>query len=143
MQKISLPSLRLVLRLASSLLLGLWLTACSNFLHVYKADLDQGNLITRDMVEKLKIGMSPAQVRYVLGTPLVTDTLNPNRWDYVYRYIPGTYARKAGVEPVLNRHLTVYFDNGVLSRIEGAEQMPEKNPSLPGSRDKTLNAEPL
>jgi outer membrane protein assembly factor BamE len=130
-------------RLAALFLLGLSLAGCGNFLRVYKADLDQGNLITKEMVDKLKPGMTPAQVRYVLGTPLITDTLNPRRWDYVYDYIPGTYARKAGYKEVNNRRLTVYFENGVLSRIEGGEQMPAKNPSLPESQDKGLKAEPL
>ncbi|MDF3030723.1 MAG: outer membrane protein assembly factor BamE [Moraxellaceae bacterium] len=133
----------LPLRLAALLLLGLALAGCKNFLRVYKADLDQGNLVTKEMVDKLKPGMTPAQVRYVLGTPVITDTLNPRRWDYLYDYVPGTYARKAGFKEVNNRHLTLWFENGVLSRIEGAEQMPLKNPSLPESQDKGLKAEPL
>jgi outer membrane protein assembly factor BamE len=130
-------------RLAALVLLGFTLAGCGNFLRVYKADLDQGNVVTKEMVEKLKPGMTPAQVRYVLGTPVITDTLNPRRWDYLYDYVPGTYARKAKIPEVNNRHLTVYFENGVLSRIEGAEQMPAKAPTLPESQDKGLKAEPL
>lgn len=119
------------------------LAGCSNFLRVYKADLDQGNLVTQDMVAKLKPGMTPAQVRYVLGTPLITDTLNPRRWDYLYDYVPGTYARMAHMPAVDNRRLTLWFENGVLSKIEGAEAMPAKNVSAPESQDKALNGEPL
>lgn len=130
-------------RIAVLLLLGLALSGCGRFLHVYKADLDQGNLVTKEMVEKLRPGMTPAQVRYVLGTPQVTDTFNPQRWDYVYDYVPGTHARRLGLPEVNNRRLTLFFENGVLSRIDGAEQMPEKNPSLPESQDKGLKAEPL
>lgn len=132
-----------VLRFAAVLLLGAAVAGCSNFLRVYKADLDQGNLVTREMVDKLKPGMTPAQVRYVLGTPTITDTLHPRRWDYLYDYVPGTYARKAGYQEVNNRRLTVFFENGVLSRIEGAEAMPSTIKSLPASRDKGLTAEPL
>lgn len=139
MQNHALPPTRLL----GALLLCVALGGCSNFLRVYKADLDQGNLVTQEMVQKLRIGMTPSQVRYVLGTPLVTDTLNPRRWDYLYDYVPGTYARKAKVPEVDNRRLTVYFENGVLSRIEGAEAMPEKNPLLPESKDKRLKADPL
>lgn len=121
----------------------LLLAGCGNFLRVYKADLDQGNLVTQEMVDKLKLGMSPSQVRYVLGTPMIADTLNPKRWDYLYDYVPGTYAKKAKLKEVDNRRLTVWFENGALSRIEGAEQMPELTPTVPESRDPTLTADPL
>ena len=141
MQKPILPSPRRLPALCITLCMAL--SGCSNFLHVYKADLAQGNLVTKEMVDKLKPGMTPSQVRYVLGTPLLTDTLNPRRWDYLYDYVPGTYARKAGLPEVNNRHMTVWFENGVLSKIDGGEQMPESNPVVPGSRDKTLTADPL
>jgi outer membrane protein assembly factor BamE len=137
MQKIAL--------LPASLMVALCLTlsGCGNFLTVYKADLNQGNVVTRDMVDKLKIGMTPSQVRYVLGTPLITDTLNPKRWDYLYDYVPGTYARKAHLADIKNRHFTVYFENGVLAKMEGTEQIPASNPEAPESKDKTLTADPL
>lgn len=125
------------------LLLLAGLSGCGNFLRVYKADIDQGNVVTKEMVERLKPGMTPGQVRYVLGTPLLTDTLNPKRWDYLYDYMPGTYARKAGLPPVDNRRLTVVFENGVLTRIEGADTMPPRDPVKPESRDRTLTADPL
>lgn len=129
--------------LMATVLASVLLAGCGNFLRVYKADLDQGNVVTREMADKLKLGMTPSQVRYVLGTPMITDTLNPKRWDYLYYYVPGTYARKAGLPPVDNRRLTVWFENGVLSRIEGAEQMPQKTPSAPESRDKGVSGDPL
>ena len=88
------------------------------------------------MVDRLKPGMTPAQVRYVLGTPLITDTLNPKRWDYLYDYVPGTYARKAKVPAVDNRRLTVVFENGILATIEGADAMPPRDPIKPDSRDR-------
>lgn len=144
MQKSALFPARLpTARLLAVLGLALAMAGCSNFLRVYKADLNQGNVVTKEMVDKLKPGMTPSQVRYVLGTPLITDTLNPRRWDYLYDFTPGTYARKAKMEPVNNRRLTVWFDNGVLSKIEGADQMPLSNPSAPESKDKTLTADPL
>ena len=57
--------------------------------------------------------------------------------------VPGTYARKAGVPAVDNRRLTIVFENGVLTRIEGADAMPPRDPVKPESRDRTLNATPL
>jgi outer membrane protein assembly factor BamE len=147
MQKRLLPhSLRpatLCLGLGMALGMGLSLAGCSSFLHVYTIDINQGNELTQEMVAKLKPGMNPAQVRYVLGTPLVTDTLQPNRWDYVYNYRPGTYAKKAKLEPVSTRRLTVWFENGVLARWDGADQIPASIPSLPVSKDNAVAGDPL
>jgi len=125
------------------LALSLTLGGCSSFLHVYTIDINQGNVLTREMVDKLKPGMTPAQVRYVLGTPLVADTLDTSRWDYVYSYKPGTYARKAGLKPIRNRCLTVFFANGVVARIDGEDQIPASNPTLPFSKDKAVASDPL
>jgi outer membrane protein assembly factor BamE len=129
--------------LPAALCLSMSLAGCSNFLHVYTIDINQGNELTQEMVGKLKPGMTPNQVRYVLGTPLVADTLNPNRWDYVYNYRPGTDAKRAKLDPVHNRHLTVWFENGALARWEGADQIPSSIPSLPVSKDKAVASDPL
>ncbi len=67
--------------LIAALLAGL--SACS-YLTPYKLDVPQGNAVTADQVEKLKLGMTRAQVRFVMGTPLLTDAFHPNRWDYLY-----------------------------------------------------------
>jgi outer membrane protein assembly factor BamE len=53
---------------------------------VYKIDINQGNFVTQDAVEKLKVGQTKSQVRLLLGTPLVADAFHANRWDYVYRF---------------------------------------------------------
>ena len=52
----------------------------------YKIDIQQGNVVTEEMVEKLKPGMSRSQVRFVLGTPLITDVFHADRWDYFYYF---------------------------------------------------------
>jgi outer membrane protein assembly factor BamE (lipoprotein component of BamABCDE complex) len=54
---------------------------------VHKIDIQQGNLITDEMVELLRPGLTQNQVQYVMGTPLVVDTFNPNHWDYVYHLV--------------------------------------------------------
>ena len=51
---------------------------------VYKIDIQQGNEITSEMLMLLKPEMSKAQVRFVLGTPLIQDTFHEERWDYIY-----------------------------------------------------------
>jgi len=78
----------------------------------YKIDIQQGNAITQEMLDKLKPGMTPAQVRFILGSPLVEDPFHPNRWDYVYRY------QKAG-KLSEQRRVTVVFENGKLKGFEG------------------------
>lgn len=96
----------------------LLLSGCGSWSHPidrispYKIDIQQGNVITQDMLAKLKPGMTPSQVRFVLGTPLVVDPFHANRWDYVYRYM------KQG-KLVEQRRVTVVFENDLLKGIEG------------------------
>lgn len=59
------------------------LVGCS-FPGVHKIDIQQGNVITQDMVDQLRPGMTTRQVRFIMGTPLITDTFHSNRWDYLY-----------------------------------------------------------
>lgn len=90
------------------------LAACSGAprLSPYRIDVRQGNLVTQDMAAQLKPGMSKDQVRFVLGTPLITDVFHADRWDYVYRFQPGRG------EPQ-HRQLTVFFEQGKLVRVAG------------------------
>lgn len=82
-------------RLLSTLTLTSFLTlAGCSFPGVYKIDVQQGNVITQDMIDQLRPGMSTNQVRYVMGNPLVQDTFNPNRWDYIYSLKPGGHTRQ-------------------------------------------------
>ena len=84
---------------------------------VYKLDINQGNYLTQDMVEKLRVGQPRQQVRQVLGTPLVTSAFHDNRWDYVYQYTRGG-------KRVEQRTFTVYFVDDKLARWEGDEMPP-------------------
>ena len=74
-------------------------------------DIRRGNYITPEMRDKLKIGMSRQQVRYVLGTPMVSDAFHGDRWDYVYRL------EQRG-KVVEKQHLTLYFDKDNLVRVD-------------------------
>lgn len=51
---------------------------------VHKINIQQGNIITQDMIDELKPGMTKRQVRFIMGNPLIQDTFNPDRWDYYY-----------------------------------------------------------
>jgi outer membrane protein assembly factor BamE len=78
----------------------------------YTLDIPQGNVIDQAMVDKLKPGMTRAQVRFVLGTPLLVDPFRSNRWDYAYSL------KKSG-QVVESRRITVVFDGEVLRAVEG------------------------
>lgn len=93
------------------------LVGCSNvprLVSEYKIDVQQGNVLTQDMVAQLKPGMTRDQVRFVLGTPTLTDMFHQQRWDYPYRYLRGVTGE------VTARRFSVYFDErGLLQRVEG------------------------
>jgi len=78
----------------------------------YRIDIQQGNVVTQDMVAKLKPGMTRQQVRFVMGTPPVVDAFHQDRWDYVY------YLSKAG-KIAEHRRLVLLFEGDILKRIEG------------------------
>ena len=119
------------------------LSGCSVF-GVYKVDIPQGTPLTLTQASKLQVGMTHQQVRFLLGSPTITDPLNPLRWDYIYNYIPGTYAKKAKIPAAHGKHLKVYFnETGVVTKIEGLETIPESQPGLPASKEAILNAPPL
>ena len=119
------------------------LSGCSVF-GVYKVDIPQGTPLTKAQASQVQVGMSFQQVRFLLGSPTVTDPLNPQRWDYINKYIPSTYAKKAKIPAAHGQHLKVYFDeNGNVQRIEGLDTIPESQPGLPASKEAILTAPPL
>ncbi len=130
-------------KLLLSIFMTLIISGCS-VLGVYKVDIPQGAPLTQQKAAQVKIGMTPQQVRFLLGTPTVSDPLNPLRWDYIYNYVPGTYAKKAGIPVAQGQHLRIYFnESGVVSQIEGLETIPESQPGLPGSKEAILTAPKL
>ena len=93
------------------LILILCLHGCSGKLFtVYKINVQQGNAVEVENVEMLKIGMTKEQVKFLLGTPLVADIFHPDRWDYVYYFIPGYGERE-------RRHLTLHFKGDNVAEI--------------------------
>jgi len=77
------------LLLTSLTLTGLFALAGCSFPGVYKIDIQQGNVVTQDMIDQLRPGMTRRQVRFIMGNPLLTDTFHANRWDYLYSIQPG------------------------------------------------------
>ena len=86
-------------------------------LGVYKIDINQGNYLSQDMVDKLKVGMTKQQVKLTLGTPLVSSAFRDQRWDYVYEYAHQGKVRE-------HRQFTVYFADDKVTRWEG-DEMPQ------------------
>ena len=115
--------------------LALSLGACQTVpmlpgLKPYRMDIQQGNVVTQEMVAKLKPGMTRQQVRFVMGTPPITDTFHQDRWDYVY------YLNKGG-RVVEHRRLVLLFEGDTLKRIEG-DVMPMADASGTDSKSPVL-----
>ncbi len=116
----------LVRRIALTSFFALMLSACGSFngasnrlasvITPYKIDIVQGNFVSREQANALKPGMSRAQVRDILGTPLLTDIFHAERWDYVFTF------KRQGIAPQARR-VTVFFKGDVLERTE-ADALP-------------------
>lgn len=79
---------------------------------VYKPDMHQGMIITQDMVNQLRPGMTRRQVEFVMGPPTITDSFHPNRWDYIQ-------AKKPGGERFESQRVTVFFEGDKLESVSG------------------------
>ena len=113
------------------------ITGCGfvGFPGVYKINVEQGNIIDQKKVDKLKIGMSRRQVRFILGTPMIEDSFNHDRWDYLHTI-------RNGKTSLVDERLTVFFDGDKLSRIDGDFQptVEEETPE-PDTEESTEDAE--
>lgn len=97
-------------------ILSLMIGACStsHFPWVYRIDLEQGNIVDPDDLTQLTVGMSQRQVKYLLGSPMIQDTFNQDRWDYFHSYETG--------KGVVTRELvTLYFEGDNLAKIDKKE----------------------
>ncbi len=102
--------------LASLLLVATLLSGCGvpriPGITPYKPEIQQGNYVSQEMMAQIKPGMTREQVRFILGTPLLTDIFHADRWDYVYW-------REAENGKREQRKLALYFTEGKLARVEG------------------------
>lgn len=101
------------LLLTSLTFAGLLALAGCSFPGVYKIDIQQGNVVTQDMIDQLRPGMTRRQVRFIMGNPLITDTFHANRWDYLYSIQPG------GVERQQERVSLTFDGNDQLAGLAG------------------------
>ena len=85
----------------------------------YRVEVVQGNVITKEQAALAKPGLTRAQIRDLLGSPLLTDVFHANRWDYVFTI------RRQGADPQ-NRRVIVLFDGDVMTSIVGADELPDE-----------------
>lgn len=125
------------LLLTSLTFVGLLALAGCSFPGVYKIDIQQGNVVTQDMIDQLRPGMTRRQVRFIMGNPLLQDTFNTNRWDYLYSLQPGGGQRQ-------QERVSVFFnDSDQLVSLSG-DFMPgvsRDQEILGGSGDTTVSPE--
>lgn len=119
-------SIRLPFRVAFAALLLPLLVGCESvrqwtppLLQPYRPDVQQGNVVTKEMVDQLASGMTRDQVRFLMGTPALVSVFHQDRWDYVY-----LLKRGKGSE-VQSRRLTVFFKDNRVERFDSDDMPPE------------------
>ncbi len=108
-------------RFLSTFALGvglLALSACSYVPFAYTVPVDQGNMLTQEDVDKLQVGMSEEQVRFLLGTPLLKDIYRADRWDYVYTFKDNHKLQE-------DYRLVVSFKDGSVTDFQGTGTPPK------------------
>ena len=79
---------------------------------LHKIDIQQGNVIDQEMLNKLQPGMDKKQVKFIMGTPVLVDPFHNERWEYIYSFQEGGKVRE-------QRHITLHFEGGKLAHISG------------------------
>ena len=107
------------LSLATALVVGFisLLSACGSIL--YKAEIAQGNFVSKEQVAALKLGMPRLQVADILGTPLLVSVFHADRWEYVFNL------KRQGIDTPSYK-LTVYFKGDALDKIDGSNMPTEQ-----------------
>lgn len=85
---------------------------------VYRMNIQQGNFLEPRAISQLQVGMTRSQVRYLLGTPMVPDAFDKDRWDYLY------YLKKGRLRAPEQRHLIVYFQEEKVTRFDSKDVGP-------------------
>ena len=99
--------MKILQRLLLGLVLGALASGC-----VYRINIQQGNFLDQAAVEQVQPGMTRSQVRYLLGTPMVADSFDKERWDYLY------YLKKGRSSHVDSRRVTVYFEGDKVAKLD-------------------------
>lgn len=89
------------------------LTQCTSYDFARRV-AQQGNLLPKDKIDRLKVGMSKSDVAILMGTSLLSPTFNNDRWDYAYTWRKGNGSMEV-------RHVCLHFKNDRLTKIEHSE----------------------
>jgi outer membrane protein assembly factor BamE len=100
---------------------------------VYKVDIQQGNVVTQEMIAQLELFMPSKKVRFIMGTPLIVDVFHQQRWDYLYSWQPGRGER-------VQRHIALFFDEKdrliqVTGDIKVGQRRTQQRRPLPSELD--------
>jgi outer membrane protein assembly factor BamE len=98
-------------KILATSLCALALSSCA-LVHVHKMDIEQGNILTQERVSKIHTGMPIADVKALLGNPVLINTFANNRIDYVYTYQPG-------YGPKTEHYVTIIFTKNRVSQVSG------------------------
>ncbi len=105
--------IKLLILIVSSL--AVVVTGCSNYIPAYKIDVQQGNILTQEDVDQIRIGMDKNKIQYILGSPTITDPFHAARWDYVYTL-------KQGYKQLHKKNISLYFEKDILVKTSGSIQ---------------------
>lgn len=127
------PTRPTVRRLCAAALIAAVLGGCSTprIPGIYRIDVQQGNVISQEQLAALERGMEKRKVRFILGTPLVADAFNQDRWDYYYSL------EKMGEERV-QRVISVFFEDDRLLRVSGGVRAATGPIAVPERKDEVV-----
>lgn len=123
-------------RLSGLALIAVLLTTLLSSGCVYRMTVQQGNFLDARQVVQVKEGMTRAQVRFLLGTPMLPDAFDRDRWDYLY------YLKVGRLQKAEEQRLTIYFTDDKVSRIENVGAPTEVPATERAATDATTSATP-
>lgn len=99
---------------------------------VYRPDIQQGNIVTREQLQRLKPGMTKQQVRFLLGTPRMVDAFHQNQWSYIY-------SMKKSREERVQQDITVHFEEDKVTKVEGDNEAGPENVTAIESKESLIS----
>ena len=84
---------------------------------VYRLNIAQGNLIEQEDLDQVEVEMTRNQVRFLLGTPMIDDPFNKNRWDYIY------FLKIGRKDATFKRWVSIVFEDDLVSEIRRDQEL--------------------